>query len=768
MSDWSLMYPFFSALFGLLVIGIWLTLGSRIFEKLVALKGLQIAETNSKSWMLAFVLLALFNSNQIVGAQLPFFVLVFFSLIIVIFSWITFPCQLMRKAVIEALEILLIGFIALISVIVLYHAQKYWIHEGPNHDSLVYFEGLMWVLDKPLLVGSEAVKSHWGLNTCGNGGSIWIGFDCALYRGATYTLAAWSQFFSPYKTGNGLYSLLVYVGLFAWVAVGTLVEKINLHGTRGFVSRLFLSLLLLFSTAVLSAWINSNLATMLASASIAMLVAVLSSRTVPILHRCMLAGLWAAIGAHFYAESIFYSSLIVFIAVAVESFQERKSVSIKRFIFSLLGFGSVLLIAANYVVVYAWKSLFLFKSISQGGDWAAWYIDAAPWTWLGSFIAAPLLGGAAMSSYTVAALGAFVSLLSIAILSVNRRHHPVIVSVFLTSALAVLYVEVRSYRYGEHKIIQLLGISWSLILALAIIELHIHRIPQMPKRRIALSIGASVAIIIFGAISYVIGDFAKRGVSMMKSLEPAHGIHPGIEMLVSYIRPTDMVLVDDSAWVGIEKFHKEHYLTFLVHNQGGRVVMSNHGDDVLRGGYFKNDLNNTFLDNPDEVRWFVSGKSELERTSIFHQTDVEPIVATKDYSLFRVLSRSSVLVVPGEGWSQCEATHCWTSGSFVIEVFAANSDKKNELTIESGYFMPPKDGRVLVTVNGKNLPPITAGTPAMTIPIEPGTSKIQLSPTWEPVSPQQLGLSSDSRKLFLMVKSVRVTNSERSVKAMER
>lgn len=768
MSEWSLMYPFLSAIFGLFIIAIWVTFGSRILGKLIALKGFQIAEADSKPWMLAFVLLALFNSNQIVGAQLPFFVLVFFSPVILVFSWITFSSQLIRRAVIELLEILLVGFIALIAVTALYHAGRYWVHEGPNHDSLVYFEGLMWALDKPLLVGGEAVKSHWGFNTCGNGGSIWIGFDCGLYRGGTYTLSAWIQFFSPYKTGNGLYSLLAYAGLFSWIAVGELVGKINLDGTRNFVLRLFFPLLLLFSTAVLSSLIDSNLATMLAAASLAILVAILSNRTTSILRRCILGGLWASVGAHFYAESIFYAGLIVFIAVIVEYFQERKTSVFRKNIFSLFCFGMVLLVAMNYVTVYAVQSLFLFKSISQGGDWPAWYIDAAPWAWLGGFISSPLLGGSEISSYPLAALGASLSIFSIFVLALSRKNHPVIISVLLTSALAVWYVEAKSYRYGEHKILQLLGVSWSLLLALAIIELQSHRPLQILKKKMAVSMYSVITFIIIGVTAYVIGDFITRGARMMKSLEPAHGIHPGIEKLVSHIRPGAVVLLDDTAWLGIEKFHKAHYLTFLIHNQGARVVMSNHGEDVLRGGYFKNELNNTFLSSPDEVRWFVSGQSTLDRTSIFHQTDVEPIAATKDYSLYRILPRLSALVVPGAGFNQCEATHCWTSGATVMEVFSANSGKQKELTIETEYFMPPKDGRVLVTVNGKNLPSIAAGTPVITIPIEAGASKIQLSPSWEPVSPQQLGLSSDSRKLFLMLKNVRVMTSERFFEPVNR
>lgn len=766
MSDLTLMYPFFSALLGLLIISIWLTQGSRILVNLLTLKGLKIAETDSKSWVLALILLALFNSNQIVGAQYPFFIFIFSTFIVLVFAWITFPSQLLREAMYETLEILLIGLISLITVIVIYKGWQYWLHEGPNHDSLVYFEGLMWALDRPLLVGSEAVRSHWGLNGCDQNGII-IGVDCGLYRGGTYTLAAWTQFFSPYKTGNGLYGLFSFVGLFAWVAVGMLVGKANIGGARDVIFRLFLSLLLLFSTAVLSALTNDNLATMLGAASIAMMVAVLANRSKPILHRCLLAGLWVAIAAHFYAESIFYAGLIVLIAVAVEFLQTRQNASLKEIIFSLLGFGLVLLIAANYVIVYAVQSLFLFKSISQGGNWPAWYIDAPPWTWLGGFIAAPVFGPE-ISSFSVATCGALVLLLTLLILCFNRKYLPIIVSVSLTSALAVWYIEVSSYRYGEHKILQLLGVSWSLLLIFAIIELQSRKSNWILKGKLAVSICSLLIFVIVGVKFYVISDFFTRSMHLIKANEPAHGIYPGIEKLVSYIRPGDRVLLDDSAWFGVEKFQKAHYLTFLVHNQGGRVVMSNHGDEVLRGGYHKNEVNNTFLNNSEQVQWYVSGQPALGRTLIFHQTNVDPIVATKNYSLFRVLQKSSALIVPGEGWTQCEATHCWTTGSFTTEVYVADSGKPNEFTLESDYFMPPKNGQILVTVNGKNLPSMTAGTHLVKIPIEAGISKIQLSPSWDPVSPQQLGVSSDPRKLFLMVKSVGVTQSERSSNLIEK
>ena len=193
------MTVFLSILVGILCVNVWLSFGSKLCFRLLPSIGVQNHQTRPVI-LLAIILLAAFNLNLIVGAQGLFVVFALATPLMLLATWAYVPRSELKSAAVETLGMLAVELVALFVVLMLFKGWKFWLHEGPNHDSLVYFEGMSWAIDSPLWIDSQAVSSRWGLGKCGEG-SMWIGNNCSLYRGGTYSLAAWTQFFSPSKSG---------------------------------------------------------------------------------------------------------------------------------------------------------------------------------------------------------------------------------------------------------------------------------------------------------------------------------------------------------------------------------------------------------------------------------------------------------------------------------------------------------------------------------------------------------------------------------------
>lgn len=743
-----MLYPVLSVFIGLLVVNVWLQIGSQLVLCSLA-KGQSISPNSIQAFLLALVLLTFFNINQFSGANAVFVVFLLATPLLLVAGWFALPTQTKRSAFKEFSGLLLLELAAIVVVFLLYGFWKYWLLESPNHDSLFYFEGMTWALDRPLLVASEAVRAHWGLGICGES-SMMIGYDCSLYRGGSYTLAAWVQFFSPIKIPNSLYLLLSYVAVLAWVTVGMTTAVFEENRSRPHLIYWFGSgLLLTFSTAVQGALINSNLGTMLGASCVAMVIATLSARQILLWQRAVLVGLWAAVGTHIYAESIFYAGLIFSIALAVEFFQERHQLTFRQTVIVFGVFILTMVLAANFTLASALNSLLTFNKMAEGGNWPAWYIDAAPWTWLGSFVSGVLLGTFEMASYRVAFVGAIATLLALVLVWRNSDFRPIVLALVITSVAAIYLIEARSYRYGEHKILQLLGTSWSFVLVLGLREAFLTRGSYKPTWRV-VRVLAGVSILV--AVCYLIVDYGIRGARIMKAIKSVHSIYPGLQQLVSYIHEGDSVLIDDSGWSGMQKFQKTHYVTFLIHDQKARVVMPNGGG----GGYYKNIINNTLKDSGD-IQWLVTG---TQSGLIQPPADSQLVFQMPDYTLYRVRPKLTVLTVPGSGWYDCEAHFCWTTSSFEIETVNPGSSSNQTLEIETDYFFPPANGKVTVTVNGVHLPDAPATAGILSVPIPPGKSRLRFSSSWMPESPAQRGLANDNRKLFSLIKSLRVTTSE--------
>lgn len=744
-----------SAFIGIFFLGLWLTFGSALTSHF-----LQPINNRFRKILPAFViaitLLFLFNFNLVVGAKYLFIAFELATSFMLFFAFKYVPKSDLKSGIKEIFGLLIIVFLALLFVFIVFKSGRFWVHEGPNHDSLVYFEGMHWALDWPLWVDSELVKSKWGLGQCAEA-SIWIGRDCSLYRGGTYTLAALAQFFSFTKAGVGLFGLFAYAGLFLWVAVSLFVDHSSKHIKYNTLIKIGLTMLLLFSTSILGALLNSNLATMLASASIAVAVTTCLIRDFDLEVRVVIVGLWVAVCTHLYAESLFYVGLIVFIAVAIEISQKRNQYSFKKIMSVMIAFVATLLIFANVTLLASINSLFAFKSISQGGVWPSWYIDAPQWAWMGSFVGGELQG-AELSSLPIAGLGAVSSILAVLVLWKDRGLRAMLIAIAITSLLTIWFVEARAYRYGEHKILQLLGTTWCLLLAFSVLFcLHTESCQFKFKpfflHKALSNIHRPFGIFILFCLLYIEGSFFVRGVKMMKSLEPSHGVHLGVDEALSAINAGDIVLIDDSRWVGVEKFQKTHYLAFLIHHRGARVVMPDLGGDTMRGGYTRSQLNNTLSKFP-HPNWYLSGVPKSGREPIFLPKNLELVFKSTDFVLSRIGSKESGFVVPGDGWYDCELMQCGMSGSFAIEAVVPNTWGDNLLHVDANFSFPPAGSYLTVEVNGKWLKKVLPVSGVFTVRVSPGHNVIKVTPSWKLATSFEYPVTGDSRKPSVTVSGV--------------
>jgi hypothetical protein len=506
------------------------------------------------------------------------------------------------------------------------------------------------------------------------------------------------------------------------------------------------------STAFVGALINSNLATVFASACIAVVVA---SGLVPgniKRHRILIATIWVAAGAHFYAESVFYSGLILSLIALPTIIHDVARRDFKTAARTILINSTVFLVATNFIALQALASFSLFRQISQSGNWYAWYLHQPEWVWLGSYLSGVVVGGGEPSNKTaVVLLGAAATGVAI-VTGLLRSCWRVILALGVTSILAVIYIELRAYQYGEHKIIHLLGGAWIIVLVFAISQL----IDARGRTGLAVSaadyLRVSCGIVLIGTTIYLNAGVIQKSLTILNVSRGTHSLGFGLPSLVSYIKPGDSVLLDDSPWIRTEKFLKSHYLSFYVHDQGARLVLPKIGSDIHRGGYFRNVQNDT-LQHSKVINWLVVGKGHVVGNSILNDSRSSPVFENEDYRLFRV--EDVPVAVAGNGWHECQSQHCWTRGPFEIEVFAPSGGDNYEIALDLAFFNPPTPAGLKISVNGRVVSESLARDGIMRVGIPSGWSRVKIEGTWEAISPQSNGASADDRKLFAMIKDVK-------------
>lgn len=701
----------------------------------------------------AVVLLAMLNGNEWVAARVLFPLVIAFAIYISIGSVRCFRLSNCVSNLQDGAFLFIVQLIILIVIYVGWQMRRYWLLEATNHDSLVYYQGMQWALNSPLLVGSEEIRARWDLGICMEGAG-WIGFDCPLYRGGAYTFAAWLQFFAPRLTGSGLYFIGAYAGTVAWFAVRLMAPKTNWI-TAGFTAICSISVGL--STGFLGALLNSNLATVMGGASILMIVALAVRSDLQPMVRYGLMATWAAIGAHFYAESIFYSGLLICLIYLLELDKNVRAIKwggcCRLVLFSLLlvlGFG-------NIAIFQAFSSLFLFGDIAKGGHWFSWYLHRPEILWVGSFVGGILMGSP--TSAAIMVLSSVTTFFSITILIFTRAARNATLALIGVSLLAVIYLEISGYEYGEHKIIHLLGPAWSYLIVVSFycIFKYIQRVGIRSVKDAAM-IFTGVALLL--SLALVSMNFISRGYSQMLQARGPHGLDFGLANLSSRIRSGETVLLDDSAWFGVEKFHKGHYLAFQIHDRGAQLLMPRITEDDLRGGYFRGKLNNK-LSGSDKVDWLIQGRGFEAGESKFVPS-LAPVWENADYRIYKV-NKVPVAAV-GNGWYDCEKLHCWTRAPFEIETYSPSAGVY-ELQVDFWTFRPPENGVISVrNEEGLLLARAPATANRIRVPLPAGWARLIFDGDWPLVSPKEAGMSTDDRRLFAAIQRVEIVLDGKSVK----
>jgi len=459
---------------------------------------------------------------------------------------------------------------------------------------------------------------------------------------------------------------------------------------------------------------------------------------------------WCALCAHFYGESIFYAGLLIFFVFLFELPGLAKKLELPR-VFRLMVFVIfVVFLLGNIPAIQGFSSLILFSDMPKDGAWFSWYMHQPPAVWIGSFVAGLLMG--ADVSVLVVVVASIVTIFSALSLIVSRKFRVGILALIGVSLMAVAYIEITSYQYGEHKIIHLLGASWALAVVAASAVVWAGS-DTCSYEKFVGSGKKIIAISLFICFVFVVSNFLSSSISLLKQMRGPHSLDFGLGTLASYIRPGDTVLVDDSQWIGVEKFFKTHYLAFQLQHQKAKVLMPSIESDHLRGGYQRNFINDTLKDAV-AVDWLIKGKGHSLSGDKFVSPYEKHIWNNGDYLLYRV-NRVPVIVA-GNGWHDCEPEFCWTMAPFDMEVNVP-SVGDFELYIDFFAFSPPENGIISVRAgDGEVLAKFSAGIKRVKLKLPKGWSRLTFRPDWSISSPKDLGMSADSRKLFAAIRRVEI------------
>ena len=93
-----------------------------------------------------------------------------------------------------------------------------------------------------------------------------------------------------------------------------------------------------------------------------------------------------------------------------------------------------------------------------------------------------------------------------------------------------MLIELKSYQYGEHKILQLVGPSWNIFISATLLVLLSKFNKPDSCNTQAANYGPiklkyfSVSLLVFLLTIYVSADYLKRSISMLRSMAHYHTI----------------------------------------------------------------------------------------------------------------------------------------------------------------------------------------------------------------------------------------------------
>lgn len=654
------------------------------------------------------------------------------------------PCMLLAiVSVAVAISLLLVWLYWMFGV------RGLWLLEGPNHDSLFYYQGAQWVLEHQLRVDPAEVIAEWGLGSCQQG-AVYIGTDCTAYRGGSYTLLALGSFFTDAITPNRIQVGAVLAALFPILGMlpGLAAQSGSLRQVMARVLAVVaLGALAFITPPLVSAVVNANVATVFGSALVGM---VMAWTFVPCPSPAMRAtglGLAAGLAGHVYGEAAVYACFLVAVGVFADAVTQRRP--------SWIMWGGLLAFfwfaaALNVQLPDLVRSYFAIGQIAVGGDWAGWFLQAPLWTWLGAPFTGVLMGGDPSVRYQDVVVGAVLTGSTI-LLAWRTNLRIQLAGLLAISVLMVVFIEMREYAYGEHKIIQMLGPAWAVMLFGGM-----HRYWQVTGRGGSRRLAGIVCLVILLLYLWQSAAFVVRAKQLLNAWMPAHGLAQGFADPLGRIRAGDEVIIDDSGVSGSERFQKTHYLAFLLQIKGAKALLPDDGLDPFRGGYVHSALMGGF-ENSQTPDWIVQIKSDVGTGSVIDRAASSPGEDSQEYKLYSIDEDSLPIAVSGYGWYPCEASHCWTKQEFTVEVFAPAHCAVAEVNFEMDFFSPPTSAEIVVSDSAGTRHVSVADARNLTATVSSGWGRISVMAGWPVTSPKILGQSVDDRLLFARIDRIEAT-----------
>lgn len=627
-----------------------------------------------------------------------------------------------------------------------------WLLEGPNHDSLFYFEGAQWAVHHPLRAAPVLVNAEWGLGTCRQG-AVFIGTDCAAYRGGTYSLLALGLALIPKPTANQMLATMALAALFPILGMLSNVAPINGAGRRSVRMQATILIaagaLLFLTPAMVGTIVNGNVATVFGASVIAMMV--LWAVTPHATHRAraVALGLAAALAGHLYGEAAAYACWVAAFGVIGDAVRlKRPSWIVVGGIIALACFA----LGMNAQLADLVRSYLELGKMTSGGDWAGFFLSAQTYYWISSPFTGILMGGAPPVTKMALIVGGLLTVSTLAICWRNGQRVAALGVIGLT-LLLVTFIEVRNYAYGEHKIIQLLGPAWTALLLVGIWHLWRGAPERGLKHRLAAA--AISALLVLQVVAFTL-----RAKELLVESMPSHALARDFAVAFDQVQPGDEVIIDDSGTAGSEEFQKSHYIAFLLHSRRAKALFPDMDPDSLRGGYVRSILRNG-LEHGGSPDWLVQMKSDTLGTKrVIDRTLQADDLETQEYTLFRINERNpEPVVVAGKGWYPCESTHCWTAPSFSVEVFVPDACQATDggaayVSLELEYFVPPSNGTLTVANGSGRMTFDASSAHSLRIPVKRGWNRLWINSDWPEQSPRSLGMSVDGRALFAKVSRI--------------
>ncbi|ARQ88541.1 MULTISPECIES: hypothetical protein [Stenotrophomonas] len=602
-------------------------------------------------------------------------------------------------------------------------AANYWLVETSNHDTLFYFEGSRWAPQHPIYVSPDLVADTLNLGGC-RSGAVYIGNDCPVYRGGSYSVLGMALAYGGGGTANEMIIASALGALF--IGLGLLpVAALSRSGSS--VARFLwlpvlaaLIVVIYFSPSMLAAAINSNVATTIGASAAAMLLAIAASADRCWWRRALVLGLGASLAAHCYGEAA--AAAVIFAAFGVASGAVYNR-SWAEFIKGGLLCAAAFFLASNVLVLELLQSASDVEGIASGGTWEGRYLHANPLTWLASPFAGMVVNGNPYVSHRMLNIGWLLTLLvglgCARILSTRVA----MISFLLVSSLLIGFVEIRDYAYGEHKVVQMIGPA-ACVLA-AVLILNCLRIFGETDRNTRVRGGALVyAGVVFLLLLLAIVNHVRPSMHVVEGWKGMHGLSLDFERDLPKGAAQEWVL-DDAGTEGVERFQKSHYVSYLAHERKSHAYLPNLDAEGMRGGYARIPLGDT-LKNAKLPRWVVQLKSFTGVKSPFEYPKGSMKEST-EYNVIDLAKSGSVVAVSGAGWLPCRVEGCPVTSGFEIEaIVSAPPTERCHLTVYADH--APEYPSVETSIHsGDTLLKVGSLLPnGMKIPLVAGWQRIRL------------------------------------------